>query len=161
MRFLNKAAILFILPLMILTSCSKEKPEVEFTPTYKMSGEWYIKFYTGGAAVTTYHKIISYNTADPNSNQIWVDDLNFQPFKAKFDIDYSTLSFKPLTGIANAANTGKTIKVLEGKVLPSAGKSKSGVTVDSIFMKLEFSEEPGTIYDVAGHQRTGFFEDEL
>ena len=67
---------------------------------------------------------------------------------------------KAATGIPNMANTGKTIKVLEGKVLPNAGKSKSGGTVDSIYMKLEFSEEAGTIYEVAGHQRTGFFEDE-
>lgn len=143
----------------MISSCSK-KPDVENTVTYKMAGEWYIRFYESGAAVTPYHKIISYNTADPNSNQIWVDDLNFQPFKAKFDVDYSTLAFKTATGVVNLIGTGKTIKVLEGKVLPDAGRSKSGVVVDSFYMKLEFSEEPGAIYDVKGHQRTGFFEDE-
>jgi len=125
-----------------------------------MSGEWFIRFYTGGAVVSPYHKIISYNTSDPNAAQIWVDDLDFQPFKAKFDVDYPSLSFKAATSIPNLANNGKTIKVLEGKVLPGAGKSKTGVVVDSIFMKLEFSEEPGTVYDIAGHQRTGFQEDE-
>jgi len=159
MKFLNKAVLVSLTIVLIASSCSK-KPDVEYTNTYKMSGEWFIRFYTGGAAVSNYHKIISYNTSDPNSGQIWVDDLDFQPFKAKFDVDYPTLSFKPISGIANLANTGKTIKVLEGKVLPGAGRSKTGVTVDSIFMKLEFSEEAGTIYDVAGHQRTGFQEDE-
>lgn len=159
MKYLNKTGFISLITFFILTACSK-KPDVEYTSTYKMSGEWFIRFYTGGAAVTPYHKIISYNTADPSASQIWVDDLNFQPFKAKFDVDYPTLTFKALSNIPNAANTGKTIKVLEGKVLTGAGKSKSGVSVDSIYMKLEFSEEAGTIYEVAGHQRTGFFEDE-
>jgi hypothetical protein len=160
MKFLNRISLFSFVILIALASCSKQ-PDVEYTPTYKMSGEWFIKFYTGGHAVTDYHKIISYNTADPGATQIWVDDLNFQPFKAKFDVDYSTLTFKPTANISNAANTGKTIKVLEGKVISGGGKSKTGVTVDSIFMRLEFSEEPGTIYEVAGHQRTGFFEDEF
>jgi hypothetical protein len=159
MNFLNKKVLVFLMITVILSSCSK-KPDVENTNTYKMSGEWFIRFYTGGAAVTNYHKIISYNTSDPNSGQIWVDDLNFQPFKAKFNVDYGSLTFKPGPGVPNIALTGKTINVIEGKVLPGAGKSKTGVTVDSIYMKLEFSEEAGTIYEVAGHQRTGFFEDE-
>jgi len=159
-RYFYKISLLILLSGFVFTSCS-EKPDIEYTATYKMAGEWFIRFYEKGNAVTNYHKIISYNTADPNSSQIWVDDLNFQPFKAKFEVDYANLAFKPATGVPNLVNnTGKTIKVIEGKVLPLAGKSKSGVVVDSIYMKLEFSEEPGTIYDVKGHQRTGFFEDE-
>jgi len=156
---MKKLLVVFLIA-GVLNACSK-KPDIEYTATYKMAGEWFIRFYEGGNAVTSYHKIISYNTADPNSNQIWIDDLDFQPFKAKFDVDYANLAFKPATGVPNLVNSsGKTIKVIEGKVLPLAGKSKTGVVVDSIYLKLEFSEEPGTIYDVKGHQRTGFFEDE-
>src|SRR4051794_32999745 len=121
MKKLNKNGFLFLTMVVIIASCTK-KPDIEYTPTYKMSGEWFIKFYTGGAAVSNYHKIISYNTSDPNSNQIWVDDLKFQPFKAKLDVDYPSLSFKAATGVPNLANTGKTIKVLEGKVLSGTGK---------------------------------------
>ncbi len=156
----NIKIIFFILLSTVLTSSCSKKPDFENTATYKMAGEWFVKFYEGGAAVTNYHKIISYNTADPNSNQVWVDDLDFQPFKAKFDIDYANLAFKAAAGVPNLAGTGNTIKVLEGKVLPGAGHSKTGVVVDSFYIKLEFSEEPGTIYDVKGHQRTGFAEDE-
>lgn len=159
-RSFYKILIPVLIVAFTMSACSK-KSDVRYTATYKMAGEWFIKFYESGKAVTNYHKIISYNTADPSTNQIWVDDLNFQPFKAKFDVDYSNLAFKVATGVANAANAGKTIKVLEGKVLPAAGHSKTGVVVDSIYMKLEFSEEPGTIYEIKGHQRTGFFEDEL
>jgi len=168
MRFLNKVFFFSIIMVVILSSCTK-KPDIEYTPTYKMSGEWFIRYFSGTTPATSYHKIITYNTADPSGGQIWVDALNFQAFpskpfkgnfKGKFDVDYPNLAFKAVSNIPNDANTGKTIKVLEGKVLPGAGKSKTGVTVDSIFMKLEFSEEPGTVYDIAGHQRTGFQEDE-
>jgi hypothetical protein len=169
MKFSNKLCFFSIITLVILSSCTK-KPDVEYTPTYKMSGEWFIRYFTGTTPATGYHKIISYNTADPSGGQIWVDALNFQAFptkpfkgnfKGKFDVDYPSMVFKAATGIPNlASTTGKTIKVLEGKVLPGAGKSKTGVTVDSIYLKLEFSDEPGTVYDVAGHQRTGFQEDE-
>lgn len=169
MKLFKNTCLFSIITVIILSSCSK-KPDVEYTPTYKMSGEWFIKYYSAGTPATGYHHIISYNTADPAATQIWVDALNFQAFpsqafkgnfKAKFDVDYPTLTFKAVSGIPNLANTGKTIKVLEGKVLSGAGKSKTGVTVDSIYMKLEFSEQPGTTYEMAGHQRTGFLEDEL
>jgi hypothetical protein len=158
MKF-NNIILVFIFTFLI-SSCSK-KPDIEYTSTYKMSSEWYIKFYVGATAVTGYEKIISYNTSDPNSNQVWVDDLGLQPFKAKFDVDYASLTFKPATAVPNAASTtGKTIKVIEGKVLPGMGHSKSGVIVDSIYLKLEFSEEAGTIYEIKGQQRTGYNEDE-
>lgn len=158
MKFINSACV-FVFSILLMASCSK-KPDVEYTSTYKMSGEWYARFYDNGAAVSSYHAILTSNTSDPNSNQVWVDDLHQQPFKAKFDVDYANLTFKPMTGVANAESPGKTIKVIEGKVIPGGGRSKSGNTVDSIYLKLEFSEEAGTIYEIKGHQRTGFFEDE-
>jgi len=150
---------IFIGVIILITSCSK-KPAVEYTSTYKMSGEWFIEYKIDGEPITDFHKIITYNTSDPNSGKIWVDDLGLWPFVAKFDVDYSTLSFKPADGIENLGIEGKTIKVIEGKVLEKAAHSKSGNIVDSIYMKLEFSDDPGTEYEVAGHQRTGFFEDE-
>ena len=145
--------------LLLFGSCSK-KPDVEYTSTYKMSGEWFVEYYFDGNAVTDYSKILTYNTADPAANQEWVVDTTVGGFKAKFDVDYSTLSFKPMDSAPNLYNTGNTIKVYEGKVLPGAGHSKSGNTVDSIYLKVEFSDDPGSVYEIKGHARTGFFEDE-
>ena len=54
----------------------------------------------------------------------------------------------------------ETVKFYEGKVITGGGMSKSGVVVDSIYLKVEFSDDPGVIYEIKGHQRTGFFEDE-
>lgn len=143
----------------LIYSCSK-KPDVEYTSTYKMSGEWYTKYYDGGAAVTDYHKMLTYNTSDPASNKVWVVDTLVWPFKARFDVDYTSLAFKSLAATDNLQVPGEKVKVYEGKVIPLGGRSKSGVIVDSIYLKVEFTDDPGTVYEIRGHQRTGFFEDE-
>jgi len=143
----------------LIWSCSK-KPDVEYTSTYKMSGEWFTRYYDGGTAVTDYSKMLTYNTSDPASNKIWVVDTLIWPFKAKFDVDYSTLAFKALAATDNLQLSGQKIKVYEGKIIPLGGHAKSGTIVDSIYLKVEFTDDPGTIYEIRGHQRTGFFEDE-
>jgi hypothetical protein len=148
-----------VIIIFVLTSCSKT-PEVENTATVKMAGEWFTRYYESGAAITTMHKILSYNTADPSANQVWVEDPNVWPFKAKFDVDYANFSFKAMAGATNLDIAGEKVKVFEGKVIPGGGKSKSGNVVDSIYLKVEFTDDPGTTYEIRGHQRTGFFEDE-
>lgn len=149
----------FTVSVMVFSSCSK-KPDVEYTPTYKMAGEWFVEYYLDGSAVTDYSKILTYNTADVASGQVWVVDTLVGGFKAKLEVDYPTLSFKAMDQAPNLYHPGNTIKVYEGKVLPGAGHSKSGNQVDSIYLKLEFSDDPGSVYEIKGHQRTGFFEDE-
>ena len=158
MKLFNSISMLFA-GAFVLAACSK-KPAVDYTSTVNMSGEWFTKYYAGGAAITSFHKISTYNTSDPKSNQVWVDDLGLWPFKSKMDVDYSSLLFKAMASTPNTAITNQTIKVIEGKVLKGMGVSQSGNTVDSIYLKLEFSDDPGTEYELKGHQRTGFFEDE-
>lgn len=159
MKLFIKYILLIPVAAILVVSCSK-KPDVEYTSTYKMSGEWFTRLYQGGAPITSFHKTITYNTADPSSNQIWVDDLGVWAFKAKFNVDYASLTFPAMATTPNLAITGATVKVLEGKVLPGAGHSKSGHPVDSIYLRLEFSDDAGTVYEYKGSQRTGFFEDE-
>ena len=143
----------------LIFSCSK-KPDVEYTSTYKMSGEWFTRYYAGTSALTSHHKIITYNTSDPASNKVWVEDHEVWPFKSKFDVDYNALLFKAVTATDNLEVPGHKIKVYEGKVIPLGGRSKSGNIVDSIYLRVEFTDDPGNIYEIRGHQRTGFFEDE-
>ena len=156
-----RAGALFIGAALLFSACTKD-PEPGGTNTQEMAGEWFIEYYDeAGNALTDHSTILTYNTADPASNQVWVDDPDIWPFKAKFDVDPQALTFKAMNAATDVANSsGLTIKVIEGKVLPKAGKSKSGNNVDSIYLKVEFSDDPGTIYQIKGHQRTGFFEDE-
>jgi hypothetical protein len=159
MRFLNRGLVLIISSLILFPSCFK-KPAIEQTTTYTMAGEWFTRYYYNGSPITPVHKIISYNVADPAAMEVWVDDLGTWPFKSKFTVDLATLSFTPMASTPNTKITGKTIKVIEGKVIPKAGHSKSGNLVDSIYLKLEFSDDPGETYEIKGHFRTGFAEDD-
>jgi hypothetical protein len=143
----------------VLISCTK-KPDVEYTSTVRMSGEWFTRYYESGAPLTSPHKILTYNTSDPSATQIWVEDAVVWPFKAKLDVDYSTLTFKPMAEATNLELAGEKVKVFEGKVIPGGGITKSGNAVDSIYLKVSFTDDPGTTYEIRGHQRTGFFEDE-
>jgi hypothetical protein len=159
MKFTERIVV-FSVSVLLLASCSKD-PDVEYTSTYKMSGEWFARHYANGAPQTAYHVVTTSNTSDPNSSQVWVDDhLAGWLVKSKFDVDYPNLTFKPMNDVANAATPTSKLKVLEGKVMPEAGRSKSGNTVDSIYIRLEYSNKPGVTYELKGHQRTGFDEDE-
>lgn len=161
---INRTFLRIAVAIIVLSSCTKQ-PEVEYTPTYKMSGEWFTQYFDNGAAITSFQKILSTNTSDPTGNQVWIDDhanstTKFR-FKSKFNVDYSSLSFTSTPAAVNELTAGRTVKVYEGKVIPNGGHSKSGVLVDSIHLKLEFSNDPGKVYEMRGHQRTGFFEDEF
>jgi len=153
--------LLFVVSgIALFNSCSK-KPDIEYTSTYKMSNEWFVETFENGALWQDFTKILTYNTSDPASNKIWVDDhQDIWPFKAKVDVDYSTLSFKPVAAADNSYETGETVNVIEGKIIANGGHSKTGVVVDSIYLKVKFSDDPGSTYEFKGHGRTGFLEDE-
>jgi hypothetical protein len=151
-----------ILPVILFTACTK-KPDVENTVAVKMAGEWFVEYFEDANPTVPldHHSILlTYNTSDPNSGQIWVDDENFWPFKSKVNVDFGGMSFNATDNAANAAVAGESVKIFEGKVLPKAGFSKTGNQVDSIYLRVEFSDDPGNIYQIRGHLRTGFFEDE-
>ena len=154
-----RAGVLLLAAAYIVSACTKD-PAIEHTPTEKMAGEWFVELFEGGQAVTDYHKVLTYNTSNVNSGQIWFEDHDIWDFKAKLDVDGAALTFKSMNAAADVFNAGVTMKVFEGKILPKAAKSKSGNAVDSIYLKVEFSDDPGTVYEYKGHMRTGFFEDE-
>lgn len=161
-KVIFKILIAGIVPALVLSACTKT-PDVENTVAVKMAGEWFVEYFEDAdpsTPITHHSKLLTYNTADPSSGQIWVDDHDVWPFKAKMNVDYTNLSFGAMDNTANTAISGKTIKVYDGKVIPNGGHSKTGNQVDSIYLRLEFSDDPGNIYQVRGHFRTGFFEDE-
>jgi hypothetical protein len=154
--------ILSVAVITVLVAACSKKPDIENTSTVKMAGEWFVQTYEDGDLWQDFAKVITYNTSDPNSNQLWLDDLeNIWAFKSKVDIDYPNLAFKPTPAASNLYISGETVNVLEGKIIAGGGHSKTGVAVDSIYLKLKFSDDPdGHTYELKGHGRTGFFEDE-
>lgn len=169
MKFNLKLVFATFFAISAIISCTK-KEDVGATATSKMAGEWYIEYFDASdptVALDHHTKIKTYNTSTDDGKQVWVDDQDWWPFKAKFDVNATNLTFSamPQTQDVLALNrsTPKVayIRVVEGKVLSGMGKSKSGNKVDSIYLKVEFTtDDPGKIYEIRGHQRTGFFEDE-
>lgn len=182
---LNKYIILGIVALFA-TSCQKEY-ETELLPGSDLAGEWYVETGIDGVVFASLgHQLIStYNTAAADGS-IWLDDqghiwpmrgkINLAPgatsFTGTFDnleapiYSYDTLdiirdeAIDPIDSVDQIFEGYYSINVKEGKIIPDAGHSKTGVVVDSIYIKAEFGDDPGTDYEIAGHRRTGFLEDD-
>jgi hypothetical protein len=176
---LYKITLILIIGLAI-ASCQDEY-ENELIPGSELSGEWYVETSVDGMVVLGHEKIATYNTSAADGSQIWVDDLeHIWPVKAKISASPSSNSFagmgdnivapiysydtadiaEPYDSITSTFEGYHTMEVLEGKVINDAGRSKSGVVTDSIYIKAVFSDDPGTEYEMAGHRRTGFLEDD-
>jgi hypothetical protein len=113
--------------------------------------------------------MMTYNTA-ANTDEIWIDDLgHFGPFKIKSAAQVTDLSFSSASSTSVVPYDEDEdenplyleVKLTNGKVLTGQGFSISGVETDSIHMEIEVDADPGTLYRVSGHRRTGFLEDEL
>jgi hypothetical protein len=147
--------------LFFLFSCKKELSDNGGTNAQKMANEWWVTLDKGNTPDTYgigHFKLLTYNTA-ANKDSIWVDDYgNGWGVKFKAAANFNDLSFSA----TNAKNEYYpiTINLTEGKIFPSAGHSRSGNIVDSIHMKVEFSDDPGVIYQMNGTARTSFIEDE-
>ncbi len=151
-----------------LTSCEKEDPEIQMTSIGNAAGTWYVTYKVQAANGTLtdvgggYNELATYNTAVNDGNQIWVDDLeHFWEIKVKANFDGNAKSFSG-ADLANNYYTSK-VTITEGKVIEGGGLSITKVPVDSIYMRVTFSDDSpanGTTYIISGHRRTGFIEDE-
>jgi len=128
-----------------------------------MSGEWWVEYYDESdisEPITNFTALLTYNTSDNSNSQIWIDDHTW-PFKSKATIDYAGKTFTETASAENLEDAGTFVKILEGKVLKNAAHTQTGNIVDSIFLRVEFlDDDPGVIYQIRGHMKSGFIEDE-
>ena len=168
MKFKNIFIGALLLTSGFLTSCEKEEPEIEMTSIGIAAGTWYVTYKqlgTNGSLTDVgggYNELATYNTAANDGAQIWVDDLeHFWEFKVKANFDGNAMAFSG-TDLANNYYTSK-VNITEGKIVEGGGLSITKVPVDSIYMRVTFSDDTpanGKTYIVSGHRRTGFIEDE-
>lgn len=129
-------------------SCQK-KIEKEYSWAYPVAGDWTLKAHVDNEEVAGPFEVKIYNTSF-GQDSIWIDDYNgnFYQMKCKAKVDMSNLTFQT-AGSTNAI-TGYDInvKVMEGKV----------INKDSIYFKMEFSDDPGTVYTLSGHRTTSYEE---
>lgn len=156
--------------LVLTSACDKRNlPDKGATYAEKVSNEWWVTVTPQLGPNNDVFKISTYNTS-MNQDSIFIDDLeNIWPFKCKAKIDLANMTFTTNTqslydikvpGSSPAQYYRPTVTIANGKILPNAAKSLSGNTTDSIYMEIEFSDDPGTKYVIAGSARTRFSEDE-
>jgi len=167
---MKKISIFSIIITVIAFSSCQKKPDTGGTAAEKMANEWWVTLDQGSTKDVFgigHFKIATYN-GSANDNTMWVDDFeNGWGFKIKTSADFNSLTFAATSGAdneyflpSNPTRFPKTVKITEGKVIANAGHSKTGVLTDSIYFKVEFSDDPGTIYTMPGHARTRFAEDD-
>lgn len=156
----NKILILFAFVTLGLMSCDLgDDPVVGGTATQAMAGEWWVTFSIGGTDLTGYTLTTTSNTAANSTSEFLVtDNANAWDYKVKCPINLDAKTFSG-TSLANLSYD-ITVNITDGKILPGAATTTGGNVTDSIYFKVEFSDDPGNLYEVAGYRRTGFLEDE-
>lgn len=156
-----------ILSTAFFSSCNKDKPDPGATASVNMADEWWVKLYLNSVQVpigtsTTFKHFYSYNTAE-NDNHMWFDDRGTlgttRRFKAMVTADYSALTFSA-ANVDNLGQATKKVTITNGKILKGVGHSRNNNITDSIYLNVEYSDDPGKIYTVTGHARTFFIEDD-
>lgn len=149
-----------------LASCENDV-EPGGTAVEKLSNEWWAQVYVpdGNGGLEDlgygYYKFITSSTASGTADSIFVDDEGeLLELKAKVACNVNNLTFTTNGETVRERYTDGTVSIENGAVYIKEGRSTSGVVVDSIYFEAQFDWDPGQIYIVAGHGRTGFAEDE-
>jgi len=151
---MKKVKVIFfsLVTLLILglMGCEKEIV-VDYTDAYPIAGTWWVTYQFDDGAGNIgdwygvgYTKLFIYNTARDNDS-IWIDDhSNFWDYKLK--AGYAGSDFSVASGWNVSYPVG--IVVSKGKVIDN----------DSIYMEIEYADDPGTIYICSGVRFDGFGE---
>jgi len=131
------------------------------TSTESMSGDWYVQTLVDGKVVVNYTLLSTYNTSANDGKEMWIDDHGkIWTFKVKSPVTLGSSSFAGSKLASSVDGYNITVNVTDGKVTKNDTKTTGGHTTDGISFKAEFSDDPGTIYEIKGYKRTGFKEDE-
>ncbi len=145
-------------------SCIKTNP-AGGTAIKAMTNEWWVTVSEGGVdQIGTRVRYATYNTNTNSTDSMWVDDLeNFWQTKFKVQINLQALTFS--TNNAQNDYYDSHVTVSNGKILPNAGHSKTGIIADSIYFEIKFDDDtaggaaPRT-FVVSGVERTFRAEDD-
>jgi hypothetical protein len=165
MKFNIKALLIVGMAALTFSACDEwGEYQPETIPGHELAGEWYVRYTVGGVDVYSlgYNTFLTSTTAAADGKELLLDDQhNFWDFVVKTPMDVASKTFSAPDSLTNLVE-GYDIKILvkNGKVIPNGGKSKTGVEVDSIYFEVEFADDPGTIYEISGHERTGFGDDD-
>lgn len=152
---MKKINYIVLAVLAIITFSCEQTYDKEYSANYPLIGDWSVMVFDG-AHKTGPYEIKSYNTSS-SKDSIWFDDYgtgvaaaseygNFWTMKYKVAIDLATKTFNTANSINAIPDYDIAIKVSEGKIVGN----------DSIYFKIEFGDDPGTVYEISGHRANKF-----
>ena len=162
----NLSYLFFALALSIsFVSCEKVEsvPDESDIVAEDMMGSWYVEFLVDGADVygLGLNKINTYNTSANDGNFMWIDDnANLWEFKVKCPINPSDQTFSGTGLYSNVDGYEVDVNITNGKITKDGITSPSGQTTYKIDFEAEFSDDPGTIYQLVGYRYTGLAGDQ-
>ncbi len=167
-----KINILLIFLSFLVISCDNDGYD-EFdaggTNVEGVSGEWYVQLLLDGEDVNGlgYYLLSTYNTAQDNGEEMWVDDHETWTTKVIVPVETQNLTFSGATleneysyPDGDGGFVSPIITITNGQIVENGGTTTEGDVADSIFFEVEFSDEPGTVYTIEGYRKTGFLEGE-
>jgi hypothetical protein len=159
-NYMKRYIIMAFAALFIFSSCERDD-SVGGTATQDLAGEWWVQISVDNSLIDPgFYKVLTYNTSDNAPDKIWVDDeQNIFGFKSKVPANVTGKTFSGDNAV-NAYGTN-TISFKNGKIMMGVSKGPvSQAATDSIYFEAEFSDDPGTIYQFHGYQRTRYTEDD-
>ncbi len=134
---------------LTLTSCEQEY-EKQYNWAYPVAGQWKCNAYVDGELIYGPFEIKTYNTS-VGQDSIWIDDYggNFWEFKIKAAVNMASRTFQTEGSMNTIPDYDDIwIKVTNGAV----------ILKDSIRLDMEFQDDEGTVYTIAGH-RSQYYDD--
>jgi len=177
MKNYAKLIIGFALAFAVI-SCNKEEYKAPSSKTLDMAGRWWTELYFDGNGdgvpnpdflIFSYadfggYGIATSNTAANDADSMIIEDVQGSwPFRIKAPVNLAERIFTPATVLniqQDYLGSGETVTIKEGKILKGAAHAKSGRVADSIYLKFEFSDDPGSIYIYTGHRDSGQPDDQ-
>jgi hypothetical protein len=186
-----KKIILFATVLFAMAACSKD--EIGGTATESTAGKWYVTMdavdekgnpIDGGEDYFGLEGpiiLLTYNTADNNPEEMWVDDLGQFNVGAMYNKPYPSYCIKAKVKVksdltfesTDAPNFGDGWNdfvampvTIDGKILKGAGHQKNGSAADSIVFFVSYKGDPWypddgyAKYKVSGIRYSGLEEND-
>lgn len=176
---------LFLLAAIAILAISCQKDPIGSTVAKDVAGEWSVKYNAvndNGELVDTdvlggYSRVLTFNTADEATDKIFIaDEEYFLGYHAKISCDFTQKTFGSSDVLDNLYGNngyhGPQMIVENGKIIPGAATTPSGMPADSIYFELTFVGGDYftsmyasyglefTHYEVGGFRFTGFEGDQ-
>lgn len=156
-----------------MMACSKDEGIPDNPNTLTLAKHWFVRVqgpvstsaYSLFSTRTTYYTSVI-DTFDTQQQRRLLDTLTLDDhnlltptLRSHVKINVATRTFGE--GVyKNWNDVANSLIIKEGKMVRLGGRSRSGASVDSIYIRYAFQFAPAVDYVLTGHERTGFLADE-